>query len=64
MKFAPHTHFVTLALALTLLPTSTTAFWRLECDGNAGLARLDPLMAFNKTNDHVHSIKGGSGELP
>ena len=51
----------TLIPALALLTTSVTAFWRLECDGNVGLGRLDPLMAFNAASDHVHSIKGGSG---
>ena len=38
------------------------AFWRLECDGSVGLARLDPLMNFGTAGDHVHSIKGGSGK--
>ena len=51
---------VITALALFELPVN--AFWRLECDGNAGLARLDPLMAFGTIGDHVHSIKGGSGK--
>jgi len=37
------------------------AFWRLECEGSTGLARLDPLMAHGAINDHVHTIKGGSG---
>ena len=38
------------------------AFWRLECDGSVGLARLDPLMDYGRVADHVHSIKGGSGK--
>lgn len=38
------------------------AFWRLECEGSTGLARLDPLMSPGGIGDHVHSIKGGSGK--
>ena len=48
--------------ALALRLRSVNAFWRLECQGQSGLARLDPLMAFNTIGDHVHSVKGGSGE--
>lgn len=48
--------------ALAPLLGSVNAFWRLECQGSSGLARLDPLMAFDTVGDHVHSIKGGSGE--
>lgn len=47
--------------ALILFAGSTSAFWRLECDGSVGLARLDPLMNPGGVSDHVHSIKGGSG---
>lgn len=42
---------------------SANAFWRLECGGSVGLARIDPLMDFGTLSDHVHSIKGGSGKL-
>lgn len=38
------------------------AFWRLLCDGSVGLARIDPLTNLGTVSDHVHSIKGGSGE--
>ena len=38
------------------------AFWRLECDGSVGLARIDPLMDYGRAADHVHTIKGGSGK--
>ena len=52
-------------VALTVLALSVTqanAFWRLECEGSTGIARLDPLMSFGGIGDHVHSIKGGSGK--
>ena len=38
------------------------AFWRLECDGSVGLARIDPLISHGRAADHVHTIKGGSGK--
>ncbi len=38
------------------------AFWRLLCQGNVGLARMDPLVNPGVVSDHVHTIKGGSGE--
>lgn len=41
---------------------ATNAFWRLECDGSVGLARVDPLMDFGGLSDHIHTIKGGSGK--
>ncbi|KAL9009588.1 MAG: hypothetical protein Q9173_005394 [Seirophora scorigena] len=46
-------------LALSSVP-ATNAFWRLECSGSVGLARIDPLMDFGGLSDHVHTIKGGS----
>lgn len=49
------------ATILLLNIGSASAFWRLECDGSVGLARMDPLMDFGRAADHVHTIKGGSG---
>ena len=57
-----HSLPVLTVAALAPLLGSVHAFWRLECQGSTGLARLDPLMAFDAVGDHVHSIKGGSGE--
>ena len=54
----------TVTVALALLETPVEAFWRLECEGISGLARMDPLMAYDAIGDHVHSIKGASGKLP
>ena len=54
---------VAKAIVFLLSFGSANAFWRLECDGSVGLARMDPLMDFGSLSDHVHSIKGGSGKL-
>ena len=51
------------AIFLSLSIGSANAFWRLECDGSVGLARMDPLMDYGRAAGHVHSIKGGSGKL-
>lgn len=51
------------AVALTILLPSANAFWRLECDGSVGTARIDPLMDFDGLSDHIHTIKGGSGKF-
>lgn len=48
--------------ALVLSAGIVDAFWRLECDGSVGVARIDPLMDFGGVSDHVHVIKGGSGK--
>ncbi|KAL8842243.1 MAG: hypothetical protein Q9170_000569 [Blastenia crenularia] len=48
------------ATALTLSLPAVKAFWRLECDGSVGTARIDPLMDFGGLSDHIHTIKGGS----
>ena len=37
-----------------------SAFWRLTCQSSIGLARVDPLVSFDKPGAHVHSLKGGS----
>lgn len=49
-------------LALRAFLGNADAFWRLECEGSVGLARLDPLMGYGAPSQHVHSIKGGSGK--
>ncbi|KAJ4233264.1 hypothetical protein FSOLCH5_010121 [Fusarium solani] len=37
------------------------AFWRMECPGRVGLARLDPIIDPGKISMHAHSIHGSSG---
>ena len=51
------------AAAVSISLPAVNAFWRLECDGSVGTARIDPLMDFGGTSDHIHSIKGGSGKF-
>ncbi|KAL8680078.1 MAG: hypothetical protein Q9186_003717 [Xanthomendoza sp. 1 TL-2023] len=46
--------------AVALCTTAVNAFWRLECPGSIGLARIDPLMDYDGLSDHVHTLKGGS----
>lgn len=53
---------IAVAITFLLFTSNVNAFWRLLCDGNVGLARIDPLVAPGGPSDHVHSIKGGSGE--
>ncbi|KAI4155291.1 MAG: hypothetical protein LQ341_000203 [Variospora aurantia] len=48
------------AAILALYVPATNAFWRLECSGTVGMARIDPLMDFGGLSGHVHTIKGGS----
>lgn len=38
------------------------AFWRMECPGRVGLARLDPIIDPGKISMHAHSIHGSSGK--
>ena len=54
--------FVVWTTLLALHLNGAHAFWRLLCDGSVGLARIDPLTNIGTASEHVHSIKGGSGE--
>ncbi|TDZ38234.1 hypothetical protein C8035_v006767 [Colletotrichum spinosum] len=47
-----------------ILATGAHAFWRMECPGRVGLARVDPLMAPGEAAPHVHAIHGSSGISP
>ncbi|CAG7565647.1 unnamed protein product [Fusarium equiseti] len=40
---------------------SAHAFWRMECPGRVGLARIDPIIDPGTISKHVHSIHGSSG---
>ena len=37
------------------------SFWRLQCEGIAGLGRIDPLVNPGKPSAHLHTIKGSGG---
>lgn len=43
---------------------SANAFWRMECPGRVGLARVDPIVDPGVVSPHVHAIHGSSGESP
>ncbi|KAG6040318.1 hypothetical protein E4U41_000914 [Claviceps citrina] len=36
------------------------AFWRMECPGRLGVARLDPLVNYKSISAHAHAIHGSS----
>ncbi|KAI0401311.1 hypothetical protein F4802DRAFT_609478 [Xylaria palmicola] len=49
------------ALAILGLSSVTDAFWRMECRGTTGLARVDPIVDFNRIGAHAHAVHGSSG---
>lgn len=38
------------------------AFWRMECPGRVGVARIDPIVNPGEISMHAHSIHGSSGK--
>lgn len=50
-------------LAILGISSVTEAFWRMECRGNTGVARIDPIVDFAKVAGHAHTVQGSSGEL-
>lgn len=52
----------TIGLIFLMNAAYADAFWRLLCRSSVGLARMDPIMNPGDVSDHVHTIKGGSGE--
>lgn len=50
------------SLTLAGLLGSAQAFWRMECPGRVGMARLDPLINFGDVSNHAHAIHGSSGK--
>ncbi|CAG9954043.1 unnamed protein product [Clonostachys rosea f. rosea IK726] len=40
---------------------SAQAFWRMECPGRVGLARIDPIVNPGGVSKHVHAIHGSNG---
>ncbi|KAK4157616.1 hypothetical protein C8A00DRAFT_40042 [Chaetomidium leptoderma] len=49
------------ALAILASLGGVEAFWRMECRGRVGLARLDPLINPGAMSPHAHAIHGSSG---
>lgn len=54
-------HKSILALSTGLI-AGANAFWRMECPGRVGLARMDPIINPGEVSGHVHAIHGSSGE--
>lgn len=54
---------VVAATVVAILGAPASAFWRMECRGVAGQARLDPLMSPGAVAQHVHEIFGSGGKF-
>ena len=52
----------TLLAASAGLVGTAHAFWRMECPGRVGLARIDPIVNFGEPANHVHAIHGSGGK--
>ncbi|KAI0443901.1 hypothetical protein F4803DRAFT_287540 [Xylaria telfairii] len=48
-------------LAIIGMSSVTDAFWRMECRGSTGLARIDPIVDLGKISPHAHTVHGSSG---
>lgn len=46
-----------------LLGGQATAFWRMECRGVSGQARIDPLVDPGTIGSHAHEIFGSGGKF-
>ncbi|KAJ8128566.1 hypothetical protein O1611_g5067 [Lasiodiplodia mahajangana] len=49
-----------VAFALLGISPFAGAFWRMECRGNTGVARIDPIVDFGKISGHAHTVQGSS----
>ncbi|KAI3321901.1 hypothetical protein HD806DRAFT_149827 [Xylariaceae sp. AK1471] len=49
------------AFAILGMASVTEAFWRMECRGSTGLARMDPILDPNQVSGHAHTVHGSSG---
>ncbi|KAI1178417.1 hypothetical protein F4777DRAFT_575953 [Nemania sp. FL0916] len=47
--------------AILGMSSMADAFWRMECRGSTGVARMDPIMDPNKISGHAHTVHGSSG---
>lgn len=53
-----------IATTFAVVGTPVSAFWRMECRGVAGQARLDPLVDYDTVpGAHAHDIFGSGGKL-
>ncbi|KAK5993727.1 hypothetical protein PT974_07164 [Cladobotryum mycophilum] len=53
-----HKSLVTVAASFI---AGANAFWRMECPGRVGLARMDPIVNPGTVSPHIHAIHGSSG---
>lgn len=51
-----------MAIAMLGMSSVTQAFWRMECRGSTGTARIDPIVDLGKPAGHAHVAHGSSGE--
>ncbi|KAJ0160555.1 hypothetical protein CTA2_7755 [Colletotrichum tanaceti] len=54
----------TLLATVGFFAAGADAFWRMECPGRVGLARVDPLMSFGGVAPHAHAFHGSSAISP
>ncbi|KAI0169562.1 hypothetical protein GGR52DRAFT_550557 [Hypoxylon sp. FL1284] len=47
--------------ALLSMFEAASAFWRMECRGRTGVARIDPIMDAGTVSPHIHVVHGSSG---
>ncbi|KAI1125862.1 hypothetical protein F5Y10DRAFT_222383 [Nemania abortiva] len=50
-----------VTFALLGMSSVVNGFWRMECRGNTGVARIDPIIDFGKISGHAHTVQGSSG---
>ncbi|KAM0280472.1 hypothetical protein ACHAQH_004051 [Verticillium albo-atrum] len=53
--------FSSFAPSAVLMAAGADAFFRMECQGRVGLARIDPMISPGEPSRHIHSIHGSSG---
>lgn len=53
---------MTTAVILFVYFYTVSAFWRLPCPHQIGLARVDPLLAPGAISAHAHTIHGGNSK--
>ncbi|KAF3358795.1 hypothetical protein VDGD_09409 [Verticillium dahliae] len=53
--------FLTVGPTAILMAAGVDAFFRMECQGRVGLARIDPMISPGEPSLHLHSIHGSSG---
>ncbi|CRK42608.1 hypothetical protein BN1708_008799 [Verticillium longisporum] len=53
--------FLSVGPAAIFMAAGVDAFFRMECQGRVGLARIDPMISPGEPSLHLHSIHGSSG---